>query len=41
MAYPGLSRDEGAGWHPTDLRVSIANRPPQVVYGWSGPGQTP
>jgi class 3 adenylate cyclase len=36
-----LRRAEAAGWQPTDLRVSIANRPPQVVYGRSERGQTP
>jgi hypothetical protein len=35
-AYLALRRDDGAGWQPTDLRVSIANRPPQRVYGWTG-----
>jgi hypothetical protein len=33
-AYHALRRDDGAAWHPTDLRVSVANRPPQVVYRW-------
>jgi class 3 adenylate cyclase len=33
-AYLALRRDHGASWQPTDLRVSIANRPPQVVYRW-------
>jgi class 3 adenylate cyclase len=40
-AYQALRRDShalrqpGAAWQPTDLRVSVANRPPQVVYRWS------
>ncbi|HEX9440892.1 MAG TPA: hypothetical protein VF909_14495 [Roseiflexaceae bacterium] len=33
-AYQSLRRDSGAAWEPTDLRVSIANRPPQAVYRW-------
>jgi class 3 adenylate cyclase len=41
-AYQTLRRDAGvykvehtgAAWQPTDLRVSIANRPPQIVYRW-------
>jgi class 3 adenylate cyclase len=33
-AYQSLRREHGSAWHPTDLRVSIANRPPQVVYRW-------
>jgi class 3 adenylate cyclase len=33
-AYHALRRDGGATWQPTDLRVSVANRPPQVVYRW-------
>jgi class 3 adenylate cyclase len=33
-AYLALRRDHGASWQPTDLRVSVANRPPQVVYRW-------
>ena len=33
-AYYAFRRDDGAAWHPTDLRVSVANRPPQVVYRW-------
>jgi len=33
-AYHAFRRDDGASWQPTDLRVSIANRPPQVVYRW-------
>jgi class 3 adenylate cyclase len=33
-AYHAFRRDEGAAWQPTDLRVSVANRPPQVVYRW-------
>jgi class 3 adenylate cyclase len=34
-SYHALRRDSGTAWQPTDLRVSIANRPPQVVYRWS------
>src|SRR5262245_12209406 len=33
-AYRAFRRDDGAAWQPTDLRVSVANRPPQVVYRW-------
>src|SRR3954468_9295474 len=33
-AYHAFRRDDGAAWQPTDLRVSVANRPPQVVYRW-------
>jgi hypothetical protein len=33
-AYQSLRREHGSAWQPTDLRVSIANRPPQVVYRW-------
>jgi class 3 adenylate cyclase len=33
-AYQSLRRERDATWEPTDLRVSIANRPPQVVYRW-------
>ncbi|SRR6266498_94557 len=33
-AYQSLRRDQGGAWQPTDLRVSIANRPPQMVYRW-------
>jgi class 3 adenylate cyclase len=33
-AYHTFRRDDGAAWQPTDLRVSVANRPPQVVYRW-------
>jgi class 3 adenylate cyclase len=33
-AYQSLRRDQSGAWQPTDLRVSIANRPPQVVYRW-------
>lgn len=33
-AYQALRLDHGAEWHPTDLRVSLVNRPPQVVYRW-------
>ena len=33
-AYHAFRRDDGADWQPTDLRVSVANRPPQVVYRW-------
>jgi class 3 adenylate cyclase len=33
-AYHALRRDSGSAWQPTDLRVSIANRPPQAVYRW-------
>lgn len=33
-AYQSLRREPGGAWQPTDLRVSIANRPPQVVYRW-------
>jgi hypothetical protein len=43
-AYQALRRDTGAhtadggpAWQPTDLRVSVANRPPQIVYRWSIP----
>jgi class 3 adenylate cyclase len=37
-AYHTLRRDHSAAWHPTDLRVSVANRPPQAVYRW---GESP
>jgi hypothetical protein len=37
----GRRRDKATGWQPTDLRVSIANRPPQVVYGWNEHQQIP
>ncbi|MFN8504884.1 hypothetical protein [Kouleothrix sp.] len=33
-AYQALRLDPGAEWQPTDLRVALANRPPQVVYRW-------
>lgn len=33
-AYHAFRRDDNAAWQPTDLRVSVANRPPQVVYRW-------
>jgi class 3 adenylate cyclase len=33
-AYLALRRDHGSSWQPTDLRVSVANRPPQAVYRW-------
>ena len=33
-SYRSLRREQAAGWQPTDLRVSIANRPPQMVYRW-------
>jgi hypothetical protein len=33
-AYQSLRREHASAWQPTDLRVSIANRPPQVVYRW-------
>jgi class 3 adenylate cyclase len=33
-AYHAFRRDDGAAWQPTDLRVSVANRPPQIVYRW-------
>jgi class 3 adenylate cyclase len=33
-AYHAFRRDDSAAWQPTDLRVSVANRPPQVVYRW-------
>jgi class 3 adenylate cyclase len=33
-SYNALRRDTDAAWQPTDLRVSIANRPPQMVYRW-------
>lgn len=33
-AYQALRPGHGAEWQPTDLRVSLANRPPQVVYRW-------
>lgn len=33
-AYQALRRDQGAAWQATELRVSLANRPPQVVYRW-------
>jgi class 3 adenylate cyclase len=33
-AYHSLRREQSGDWQPTDLRVSIANRPPQVVYRW-------
>ena len=33
-AYQALRRENGSAWQPTDLRVSIANRPPQMVYRW-------
>ena len=37
-AYHAFRRDDSAAWQPTDLRVSVANRPPQVVYRW---GESP
>jgi class 3 adenylate cyclase len=37
-AYHALRRDSASSWQPTDLRVSIANRPPQAVYRW---GESP
>lgn len=47
--YQALCRESGLGqepggaaaWQPTDLRVSIANRPPQVVYRWGEPPPLP
>ena len=33
-AYHSLRREQSGDWQPTDLRVSVANRPPQVVYRW-------
>jgi class 3 adenylate cyclase len=32
--YHAFRRDDSAAWQPTDLRISVANRPPQVVYRW-------
>lgn len=31
-AYHALRREQGAAWQATDLRITLANRPPQVVY---------
>lgn len=43
-AYHALRREpdmprgaEGSSWQATDLRVTSANRPPQVVYRWAEP----
>jgi class 3 adenylate cyclase len=31
--YYALRNGDGSDWRPTDLRISLPNRPPQVVYG--------
>src|SRR5262249_1456691 len=31
--YYVLRHANGAGWQPTELRIPLADRPPQVVYG--------
>lgn len=36
-AYQTLRRDQGQAWQATDLRITLANRPPQVVYRLGDP----
>ena len=31
--YYALRHANGAGWQPTELRIPLVGRPPQVVYG--------